>query len=263
MKPTAGTSQTSTATHPLRVLAVIPARYASTRFPGKPLAVIAGKPMIQRVYGQVQLCRDVDAVVVATDDERILHAVETFGGKAVMTSASHSSGTERIAEVAQLMKAEIYVNVQGDEPLIAPQAISAAVQCLLRDDSVQVATLCVPISQPDALSNPNVVKVVCDSRGDALYFSRFSIPFTRGTAETDFPSAPVCSKHIGLYAFRRAVLLEFPKLPRGPLEQSEQLEQLRLLENGIRIRVIESAYDSVSVDAPEDVARVEQLLRGR
>jgi 3-deoxy-manno-octulosonate cytidylyltransferase (CMP-KDO synthetase) len=205
----------------------------------------------------------VSAVIVATDDQRIQQAVETFGGEAVMTSASHSSGTERIAEVAQRMEAKIYVNVQGDEPLLAPEAISAAVQCLLRDDSVQVATLCVPISQTDALSNPNVVKVVCDSRGDALYFSRSPIPFTRATAEMVSPCAPVHLKHIGLYAFRRAALLEFPKLPRGPLEQSEQLEQLRLLENGLRIRVIESAYDSISVDVPEDLARVEQILRGR
>jgi len=250
----------------LGVLAVIPARYASTRFPGKPLALISGKPMIQRVCDQVKQCRLVDRVVVATDDVRIQAAVDAFGGEAMMTRSHHGSGTARMAEVAEKMDADIYVNVQGDEPLIAPEAISAAVGILLEDKSVRVSTLCVPIRELRDVNDPNVVKVVCDARGNALYFSRAAIPVLRGAshdAAAARGASPVYKKHLGLYAFRREALLEFASLTQGLLEQAEQLEQLRLLEHGIPIRVVETTYDSVSVDVPEDVARVEQMLRAR
>jgi 3-deoxy-manno-octulosonate cytidylyltransferase (CMP-KDO synthetase) len=250
----------------LRVLAVIPARYASTRFPGKPLALISGKPMIQRVCDQVRQCRLVERVVVATDDVRIQAAVEAFGGEAIMTRSRHGSGTARMAEVAERMVAGIYVNVQGDEPLIAPEAISAAVEVLLADKSARVSTLCVPIGDLREVNDPNVVKVVCDARGNALYFSRAAIPVLRDAsheAAAGRGASPVYKKHLGLYAFRREALLEFASLTQGLLEQAEQLEQLRLLEHGIPIRVVETTYDSVSVDVPEDIARVEQVLRSQ
>lgn len=250
----------------LRVLAVIPARYASTRFPGKPLAMISGKPMVQRVCEQVKRSRLIDRVVIATDDERIATAVQAFGGETIMTGTHHVSGTGRIAEVAEKIEAEIYVNVQGDEPLIAPEAISAAVRVLLEDKSVRVCTLCVPIHELRDVNDPNVVKVVRDARGDALYFSRAAIPVIRhqSAEPTDVRHASsLHRKHLGLYAFQREALLEFARLPQGLLEQAEQLEQLRLLEHGVPIRVVETTYDSVSVDVPEDIARIEEILRSR
>jgi len=245
----------------LKLLAVIPARYGSNRFPGKPLIALAGRPMIQHVYERVRQVQGVSRVLVATDDERILRAVEDFGGEAILTRPDHRSGTERVAEVAAQVKAQVYVNVQGDEPLIEPATIDLAVQALSADTSVRVATLCVAIANPSDIIDPNVLNVVFDFQGDALYFSRAPIPWVR--SESAGPvSFPVQHwKHIGLYVFRREVLLEFPTLPPGQLEKRERLEQLRLLENGYKIRVVESAYDSVSVDVPGDVARVEKLLR--
>lgn len=240
------------------VIAVIPARYASSRLPGKPLLMLAGKPMVQHVYERVSRARSVQRVIVATDDERIVEAVRSFGGEARLTRKDHRSGTERIAEVASQVAAEIYVNVQGDEPLIEPAAIDTAVDALLSDESVQVATLCVPISAPAEIMDPNVVKVVLDFQGDALYFSRAPIPWIRDDSSR-VPARHL--KHLGLYVFRRETLLEFPTLPPGDLERLEQLEQLRLLENGCRIRVAETTYNSLSVDVPEDVARVEEILR--
>jgi 3-deoxy-manno-octulosonate cytidylyltransferase (CMP-KDO synthetase) len=243
-----------------KALVVIPARYDSSRFPGKPLAPIAGKPMIQHVVERARKAQRVSRVIVATDDDRIRAAVESFGGEAAMTRRDHRSGTERIAEVAARVPAEIYVNVQGDEPLISPDVIDASVAEILAAEEVQVSTLCVPIAQPAEIMDPNIVKVVLDFDGNALYFSRAPIPWVRDAAQ---PVAARHFKHIGIYAFRREALLEFPALPPGELERLEQLEQLRWLENGYRIRVGECEYQGVAVDVPGDVARVEEMLRGK
>jgi len=245
----------------VKVLAVIPARYAATRLPGKPLTLLAGKPMVQHVYERACKVRGVSRVVVATDDERILAAVKAFGGEARLTRPDHGSGTERVAEVAAQMAAEIYLNLQGDEPLIEPAAIDAALEALAGDSSVPVATLCTPIEKVEDILDPNVVKVVFDFEGNALYFSRAPVPWIRDRNAPGSRAAPSHFKHLGLYAFRRDVLLEFPTLPPGELERLEKLEQLRWLENGIGIRVVTTRYDSVSVDTPEDVPRVEALLR--
>jgi 3-deoxy-manno-octulosonate cytidylyltransferase (CMP-KDO synthetase) len=242
-------------------IAIIPARYASTRLPGKPLVALAGKPMIERVWERVRRAKKISRVIVATDDERIIRAVAAFGGEAVMTRSEHRSGTERVAEVAATTVREgeeIFVDVQGDEPLIEPVAIDTAVEAVESDESASVATLAVPIARPADIMDPNVVKVVLDFDGNALYFSRAPIPWVRDR------NAPVHArhlKHLGLYAFRRAALLDFPTLPLGDLERIEQLEQLRWMENGYKIRVAETPHDSISVDVPEDVSRIEQLLR--
>ncbi len=252
------------------VLAVIPARYASRRLPGKPLVELAGKPMIQHVWERARRAKSISRVVVATDDERILRSVEQFGGEAVMTRTEHRSGTERVAEVAASAagrEAEILVNVQGDEPLIEPEAIETAVELLLADPAATVGTLAVPITSLSDVMDPNIVKVVLDFDGNALYFSRAPIPWIRGEFPALAHSGPGAEaslshlKHLGLYVFRRQALLDFVTFPQGELERLEQLEQLRWLENGYQIRVAETAYDSVSVDVPEDVPRVEALLR--
>jgi 3-deoxy-manno-octulosonate cytidylyltransferase (CMP-KDO synthetase) len=245
----------------MSILAVIPARYASTRLPGKPLVPLAGKPMIERVWERVRQATSLSGVVVATDDERIRSAVQGFGGEVVMTRSDHRSGTERVAEVAASRKdAEIIVNVQGDEPLIDPAAIDEVVEAVRADAEVNVATLAVPIVKTADIMDPNVVKAVLDFDGNALYFSRAPIPWVR---DRGGPVHARHLKHLGIYAFRRAALLEFPTFPQGDLERIEQLEQLRWLENGYRIRVAETEHDSIGVDAPEDVARVEQLLTQR
>lgn len=242
----------------MSVLAVIPARFASTRLPGKPLVPLGGKPMIERVWERVRQAASVSGVLVATDDERIRDAVQAFGGQAVMTRSDHRTGTERIAEVAAARKdVEIFVNVQGDEPLIDPAAIDQAVEAIESDSEVNVSTLAVPIGNPADIMDPNVVKVVLDFDGNALYFSRAPIPWVR---DRGGPVHAQHLKHLGLYAFRRDALLEFATFPQGDLERVEQLEQLRWLENGYRIRVAETEHDSVSVDVPEDVKRVEALL---
>lgn len=214
--------------------------------------------MIQHVFDRARQASTVTRTIIATDDERILQAVAAFGGDAVMTRADHRSGTERMAEVAMHLEADVYVNIQGDEPLIDPGSIDVAVAALTSDDSVQVATLCVPIKNPSDIMDPNVVKVVVDFQGDALYFSRAPIPWVR---DEKLRVDAQHSKHLGLYVFRRDALLEFPTLPPGQWERLEQLEQLRLLENGYKIRVAETAADTVSVDVPGDVARVEEILR--
>jgi 3-deoxy-manno-octulosonate cytidylyltransferase (CMP-KDO synthetase) len=240
------------------VLAVVPARYASTRFPGKPLAPIAGRPMIQHVVERVRTAKLVSRVVVATDDARIKSAVEAFGAEAILTRADHANGTDRVAEVAARLTAEIYVNVQGDEPLIDPGTVDAVIAAMLEDESVQIATPCVAIEEPKDIMDPNVVKVVRDFDGNGIYFSRAPIPWVRDT------NANVKAqhwKHLGLYGYRREALLEYQTLPPGDLERVEQLEQLRWLENGFRIRVAETDYDAVSVDVPSDIERVEKLLR--
>lgn len=241
-----------------KVLAVIPARYASSRFPGKPLASVAGRPMIQHVLERVREADSISRVVVATDDARIQKAVEGFGGEAIMTRSDHRSGTDRVAEVAAHVPAEIYVNVQGDEPLVDPGTIEGLVTAMDEDSSVQIATPCAAITSRDEIMDPNIVKVVRDFEGNALYFSRAPIPWVRDRAEK---VAAQHWKHLGLYAYRRDALLEFPTLPPGDLERLEQLEQLRWLENDYRIRVVESEYDAVSVDVPADVERIEKLLR--
>ena len=242
------------------VVVVIPARYDSSRFPGKPLAPIAGRPMIQHVVERAKMSRRVSRVIVATDDDRIRAAVASFGGESIITRREHRSGTERIAEVAVHIPAEIYVNVQGDEPLISPEAIDAAVGEILSNAETQVATLCTPISHSAEIMDPNIVKVVLDFDGNALYFSRAPIPWVRDAGER---VSARHYKHIGLYVFRRAALLEFPALPPGELERLEQLEQLRWLENGYHIRVAECAYEGIAVDAPSDIAKVEEALRPR
>jgi 3-deoxy-manno-octulosonate cytidylyltransferase (CMP-KDO synthetase) len=241
-----------------KVVVVIPARYGSTRLPGKPLLSLAGQPMIQRVYERAKLAQKVDQVIVATDDERIVQAVTSFGGEARMTRAEHRTGTERVAEVAAHVDGEIFVNVQGDEPLIDPVAIDTAVETLAVGGEAPVGTVATPIKNPGEIMDPNVVKVVLDFEDNALYFSRAPIPWVRDTA---INIQVRHMKHLGLYAFRREALLEYPTLPQGELERIEQLEQLRWMENGTKIRVAEVEHDAVSVDVPEDVARVEKLLR--
>jgi 3-deoxy-manno-octulosonate cytidylyltransferase (CMP-KDO synthetase) len=246
----------------MRVTAVIPARYASTRFPGKPLADLNGKPMIQWVYEGAARCRLIDQVIVATDDARIAAAVTAFGGTAVMTRADHPTGTDRLAEVAAGLASELIVNVQGDEPLIDPLMIEAAVRPLLADPSIPMGTLKTPLTSLEEFHNPNVVKVVTDRQGFALYFSRAPIPYPR-----DFSGQLTArwrelatAKHVGLYVYRRDFLLAFPQLSATPLEEQEKLEQLRALEHGHRIFVAETALGVQGVDTPEDLERVRRLL---
>jgi 3-deoxy-manno-octulosonate cytidylyltransferase (CMP-KDO synthetase) len=244
----------------LKVIAVIPARYGATRLPGKPLVSLAGKPMIQHVWERAGRAERVTRVIVATDDERIVRAVEGFGGEARITRTDHRSGTERIAEVAAHVEGDVYVNIQGDEPLLEPGAVDAAVEALLEEPAASVATVATPIKTAADIMDPNVVKTVLDFDGNALYFSRAPIPWVRDEIHRVHARH---LKHLGLYVFQRKALLEFPTLPQGDLELAEQLEQLRWMENGWKIRVAEVPYDSVSVDVPEDVARVEKLLQNK
>jgi 3-deoxy-manno-octulosonate cytidylyltransferase (CMP-KDO synthetase) len=243
-----------------KVVVVIPARYGSKRLPGKPLVMLAGKPMVQRVYERVKMAGQVDRVIVATDDERILKAVEGFGGEARMTRGEHRTGTERVAEVAAHVEGEVFVNVQGDEPLLDPVALDTAVNALLEEPAAQVATVATPIKAAADIMDPNVVKTVLDFDDYALYFSRAPIPWVR---DTSAKMVVRHLKHLGLYVFQRDALLEYPTLPQGELERIEQLEQLRWLENGWKIRVAEVEHDAVSVDVPGDVERVEKLIRGQ
>jgi 3-deoxy-manno-octulosonate cytidylyltransferase (CMP-KDO synthetase) len=240
------------------VIIVIPARYGSTRLPGKPLVQLAGKPMVQWVYERAKLAKSASKVIVATDDDRIVKAVEAFGGEARMTRTDHRTGTERIAEVAAHTKGEVFVNVQGDEPLLDPASVDTAVAALLEDPPASIATVAVPLRTPADIMDPNVVKTVLDFDGNALYFSRAPIPWVR---DTGGHVQARHLKHLGLYVFQRDALLEYPTLPQGDLERIEQLEQLRWLENGWKIRVAEVEHDAVSVDVPEDVTRVEALLK--
>jgi 3-deoxy-manno-octulosonate cytidylyltransferase (CMP-KDO synthetase) len=241
-----------------KVVVVIPARYGATRLPGKPLVQLAGKPMIQRVYERAKLAKTTSRVIVATDDDRILQAVQDFGGEAFMTRADHRTGTERVAEVAAHVEGDVFVNVQGDEPLLDPAAVDTAVNSLREEPNADVATVATPIRTPADIMDPNVVKTVLDFDSNALYSSRAPVPWVRDTANKIQVRH---LKHLGLYAFQRAALLEYPTLPQGELERIEQLEQLRWMENGVKIRVAEVEHDAVSVDVPEDVARVEKLLQ--
>ena len=239
----------------MKVLCIIPARYASTRLPGKPLREIAGKPMIVRVYERALQARFVQDVVVATDDERIRTVVEAHGGHAVMTGADHATGTDRLAEVAEKMTDyDLIINVQGDEPLIEPSVIDALVEPFLADDRLAMATAKTEITDEEEQENPNNVKVITDKSGNALYFSRARIPYAR------VPGAKVY-KHIGIYAYRRDFLLAYARMAQTPLELSESLEQLRALENGYRIRVVETDAVFIGVDTEEDLAAVNEVYR--
>lgn len=235
-----------------RAIIVIPARYGSTRFPGKPLAGLWGKPLIQHVYERAGQSRLASRVIVATDDDRIAEAAKGFGAEVEMTRRDHPTGTDRVAEVAAKVEADLVINVQGDEPLIDPQAIDAAAEPLAADASIPMGTLCCPLEETADLANPNVVKVVFDQAGFALYFSRLPIPFVR-----DRGGAAARYRHIGLYAYRRDFLLELAALPATPLEEAERLEQLRALEHGHRIRVVEVPSAWPGVDTPEDLERLE------
>jgi 3-deoxy-manno-octulosonate cytidylyltransferase (CMP-KDO synthetase) len=250
------------------VVAIIPARYASSRLPGKPLAEIAGKPMIQHVCERAAASRLAHRVLVATDDDRIASAVRAFGGEAVMTAASHATGTDRLAEAAAHCNADIVVNVQGDEPLLDPSWIDAVAGALLADPELPMATLSLPLTSTDEMLASSVVKVVTDARDDALYFSRSPIPHVRSEASAD-PRTPaersvergLARRHVGLYAYRRDALFRFAALPRSPLEEAEALEQLRALHHGMRIRVVPvTGSVSVAVDTPEDLERARALL---
>ena len=240
----------------MKILCVIPARYASTRLPGKPLRDIAGKPMICRVYDRAAQARSLSGVVVATDDERILQTVEKHGGRAMMTAKDHPTGTDRLAEVASAYSdVDLIINVQGDEPLIEPDLIDELGRAFETDAELQMATVMTPITEEAEQKNPNNVKVVTDKNGYALYFSRSLLPYPRNVVGT-----PVY-KHIGIYAYRREFLLAYAKMKPTPLERAESLEQLRALENGYRIKCIETTARFVGVDTPEDLAKVNEIYK--
>ena len=239
---------------PRKILGVIPARYASSRFPGKALARLQSKSMIQHVWERCLLSRYLTHTVIATDDDRSYKEARSFGADVRMTDCGHLSGTDRCAEVASQDEADLIVNIQGDEPLIDPEAIDAAVLPLVHEPAILMGTLKKKIEDPRELSDPNVVKVVTDRFENALYFSRSTMPYPRGGEAVD------CYKHVGLYVYRRAFLLGYSDLRVGPLETAERLEQLRALENGYKIRVVPTEYESLGVDTPEDLARVSELF---
>jgi len=254
------------------VVAVIPARYASTRLPGKPLLEIGGRPMILHVVDRAREVPAIDRVIVATDDERVADAVRRAGAEAVMTSAGHRTGTDRLAEVAAGLEADLIVNIQGDEPFIEPSTIEAALAPMLSDASIVMSTTSEPIQSAEDALNPNVVKVVVDAEGFALYFSRHPIPYPRaaaiehGSVEAALRARPDLlgriAKHTGLYVYRREFLITYAGLQPTPLEELETLEQLRALENGYRIRVVPVAHRSIGVDTPEDLERVRRMFCG-
>jgi 3-deoxy-manno-octulosonate cytidylyltransferase (CMP-KDO synthetase) len=239
----------------MKAVAIIPARYESTRFPGKALAKLLNKPLIQWVWEAVNNAELFDQVLVATDSILIIEAVDNFGGQAVLTRKEHQSGTDRIAEVAESLDCDIIMNVQGDEPLINQKVLSPLLQ-VMKDTSLPIASLMTPIKDFSLLSNPNLVKVVVDNDSNALYFSRSAIPFNRD-------NIPLVDywQHIGVYAYRRNALMQLVKLPSGKLEQVEKLEQLRALENGIPIKLIKTEYNGIGVDTPEDLLILESLLK--
>lgn len=240
----------------MKILGIIPARYGSTRFEGKPLALINGKMMIQRVYEQACKADRLSEVVVATDDERIYNAVLGFGGKAVMTSTNHKSGTDRCREVVDKVGAgfEAVINIQGDEPYINPLQINQIAE-LISDKDTPIASLCKPVHDAEELASPNAVKVVFDKNGKALYFSRFAIPYLRNKVERTF------YKHIGIYAYKTLTLREISALPQSGLELAESLEQLRWLENGYTVRMGVTEFESFSVDVPEDITKIESVIK--
>ncbi|UCG78011.1 MAG: 3-deoxy-manno-octulosonate cytidylyltransferase [Nitrospirota bacterium] len=255
----------------MTAIAIIPARYDSSRFPGKPLELIGGKPLIQHVFENTSTAKMISEVIVATDDDRIYDKVLSFGGKAVITSSDHPSGTDRIAFVAKNLDCDIIVNVQGDEPLIRGEQIDDVVN-LLSDKRASMGTLIKRIDRSDEVFDPNVVKAVCDKEGFALYFSRSTVPYYRdefkditvsqlgeGAQGLDLSGLNIF-KHIGIYSYRRNVLLDLTKIPQSELESAERLEQLRALENGYRIKAKETVHETIGVDTPEDIERVEKWL---
>ena len=246
----------------MKFIAIIPARYASTRFPGKPLAMLGGKTVIQRVYEQATAV--LGEAYIATDDERIYKAVEAFGGKAVMTRNDHKSGTDRIEEAATKINtdADVIINVQGDEPFIQASQIETLMH-LFDDPTTQIGTLGKHFETMEAIENPNSPKIVTDNRGFALYFSRSVIPYIRGKERNEWFGEYPFLKHLGIYAYRREVLAEVTKLPQSSLEKAESLEQLRWLQNGYRIRVGLTNIETVGIDTPEDLARAEEFLKSR
>lgn len=251
----------------MRAIGVIPARYAAVRFPGKPLALIGGKSMVERVHERAKKATTLDRLLVATDDTRIAEAVTKFGGESVMTSPDAPSGTDRIIEAVGHLDYDIIVNIQGDEPFIDPAGIDECVSALRENPDVGVTTLAVRIEDPNELMDPNAVKVLTDFSHNALYFSRSIIPYPRGFERPDGDldlekavKATVFLKHIGFYAYRKDVLMAFASLPPSPLEMLEKLEQLRILQSGGRIRIIETTQRSVSVDTPADLEAAEKML---
>ena len=244
----------------MKFIAIIPARYASTRFPGKPLAILGGKPVIQRVYEQA--ISVLPEVYVATDDERIFQAVEAFGGQVIMTRTDHKSGTDRIEEAASKINtdADVIINIQGDEPFVQASQIKTLMQ-LFENTETQIGTLGKHFETIEAVNNPNSPKIVTDQRGFALYFSRSVIPYLRGQEQATWLSHFPYLKHLGIYAYRREVLREVTQLPQSPLEKAESLEQLRWLENGYRIRVGITNVETVGIDTPEDLQRAEEFLK--
>jgi 3-deoxy-manno-octulosonate cytidylyltransferase (CMP-KDO synthetase) len=250
----------------MNITAVIPARYASLRFPGKALALIDGKPMIQHVYERTARATLVSEVIVATDDERIRQAVISFGGNCRMTRSDHETGTDRLAEVAEGLEAEIIVNVQGDEPLISPEMIDQAIRPFLSDPGLRMGTLKTRIKCLHDFLSPNVVKVVCDREDNALYFSRSPLPFFRDKwqdlKDDSFASGKLlCYKHVGLYVYRRDFLVEFAAMSPTFLEVAEKLEQLRAVEHGVRIRVVETEFESIGVDTPDDLIKARERFK--
>lgn len=242
----------------MKIIGIIPSRYASTRFPGKPLALIAGKSLIERVWRQAKKSRLLAEVFIATDDKRIKSAAEAFGAEVIMTSNKCKSGTDRLAEAAKkrAKNASVIINIQGDEPVISPVLIDNVARCFVNDAGLAAATAAYPLKFKDELNSPNVVKVVLDSKKYALFFSRYPVPFQRnsgGTAQH--------YKHIGIYGYRRDFLLKFAAWSQSPLEKAEQLEQLRILENGKRIKVVISAVDSFGVDVPADIRKIERFIK--
>ncbi len=246
----------------MSILAFIPARYDSKRFPGKPLALINGKPMIQHVYERSLQCPQITETYVATDHAAILETVQGFGGKAVMTSERHRSGTDRISEAVVALgvpEDDLIVNIQGDQPIFDPAMISDLVVPFFEEDAAPMATLKCRLRRKEDRENPNQVKVVTDRKGNALYFSRHPIPFIRDEGE----KSPVFYKHLGFYCYRTDFLLQFTRLQPGVLETAEKLEQLRALEHGFRIKVTETPYNSLEVDVPEDIGRIEEAMKAR
>jgi 3-deoxy-manno-octulosonate cytidylyltransferase (CMP-KDO synthetase) len=249
-----------------KIVAVVPARYDSTRYEGKPLAVIAGKTMIERVYLQAKKVKDIDRVIVAVDDERIEKEVKRFGGEVCLTSKDHASGTDRIAEVIKkidLAPEDIVVNIQGDEPLLEPKSVEELVNPLMSNPEEYMSTLCYIIRDKKEIFDPNIVKTAIDKDGYALYFSRSTIPWVVDEDEREDLSRIKYYKHLGLYAYRKDFLLKFTSWPVSPLEKLEKLEQLRVLENGYRIKIALTEHDPVEVDRPEDVKKVERIIKDR
>lgn len=239
----------------MKIIGVIPARWGSTRFEGKVLAEIAEKPMVQHVWERVKESKLVDDVLIACDDDRVLSAVQNFGAKAVMTSKDHPSGTDRIAEAVKDVNADIVINIQGDEPMICPDVVDALAKSLLDDKSCPMATLVKEIEREDEISNPNVVKVVFDKDEHAVYFSRSTIPYNRDNQDVKY------YKHLGIYAYRKKFLLSFNDLPKSNLENIEKLEQLRVIEAGYKIKTVLTDLETVGVDTPDDLAKVESLMK--